>query len=131
MSQLFTTTTLIDIALANHLTRVLGSLESEARDINAMAAALLSAPNDVLTAWLRSKAEQLEETFAEHFLVGSNCNASVASVRRRLGLPPIPDLCDVRPVAEKLAAQFRAIDWQTLEVSDLPRPEPEQEESQP
>lgn len=126
MSQLFTTTDSINIALANHLSRLLGSLESEARDVNAMTAALLSAPNQVLTEWLRSKADQLQKIFTDHATVGAACNASIAAVQRQMGLPETAP-CDVRPVHEKLAEQFRAIDWKTLEVCDLPRPAPEPE----
>jgi ABC-type transporter Mla subunit MlaD len=98
---------------------------AQAQHANRMAKALLALSDDELTAWLQGHAADLETIFTRHATVGSTINTLLATTAAQLDAP-LPELVDVRPVADKLADQRRVIDWQTLTISTLP-PEPQPE----
>jgi hypothetical protein len=89
-----------------------------------MALELLGLSDAELTAWLQGHSADLETIFTRHAIVGSAINTLLETTATQLNAP-LPDLVDVRPVAEKLADQRRVIDWQTLTISTLPEPQPE------
>lgn len=112
--------------LIDHLTSAIHShATAQAQAANRMAKALLALSDAELTAWLQGHAADLETIFTRHAQVGRGINALIETTAAQLETNP-PELVDVRSVADKLAAQGRAIDWQTLTVSTIP-PEPQTE----
>lgn len=100
---------------------------AQSQAANRMAKALMALPDDELTGWLQSHADTLEIIFTRHAAVGAAINALLETTTAQLEstLSTLPELVDVRSVADKLAAQGRVINWQTLTVSTIP-PEPAQ-----
>ena len=99
---------------------------AQAQAANQMAKALLAMSDADLSAWLQSHAQDLETIFTRHAAVGEAINALLETTAAQLE-STLPELVDVRSVADKLADQRRSIDWQTLTVSTIP-PEPQLEQ---
>ncbi len=118
-------TSLIDLQIDGLTQKIHSHATAAAQHANTLAKLLLSMSDDELTAWLRANAEKLEVMFARHETVGLSANTLLETTAAQLEIPT-PELVNVLSVADKLAAQRRVIDWQTLTVSTLP-PEPQPE----
>jgi hypothetical protein len=107
-------------------------LASAAHIANAMANDALALDDTALAAWLNSgDAAAQPAAFEAHGLLGEAINAAAAVAGAMLaqwGVAVNIPAVDVRPVAEKLAGQYRAIDLDQATgqfvVMQLPRPEP-------
>lgn len=102
---------------------------------NAMTNDALSLDDTALAAWLNSgDAAAQPAAFTAHGLLGEAINAAAAVASAMLaqwGVAVDIPAVDVRPVSEKLAGQFRALEFDQatglFSVARLPEPEPQPE----
>lgn len=114
-----------DLAIDGLTRKIHSHATAAAQHANTLAKLLLAMSDDDLTAWIRANKSKLEVMFARHETVGLSVNTLLETTSAQLE-STLPELVDVRSVADKLAAQRRVIDWETLTVSTLP-PEPQPE----
>lgn len=109
-------------SIANHLA-------SAAVLANAVVSRLLSLSDEDLAGWLNSQPPQkVMALFAAHEQLGTSLNAAsatAAGVLAEWGANPPQVPVDVRPFSEKLAAQFRTVEFDgtTFSVVALPQPD--------
>ena len=135
MPTLQTTTEATTAAIASDAQRLAGFASACVGLANSMARHPLSLSSADLTEWLNAKpAEQRMGEFAAHAALGEALNATVAVAEASMGLAEgALGRVDVRPVADKLASQNRALAFGAdgFAVTDLPpveSPEPAQTE---
>jgi hypothetical protein len=131
---LLTTTEATSAAIAADAQRLAGFASACVNLANSMAKHPLSLSAADLTEWLNAKpSKQRNAEFDAHAALGEALNAAVAVAEASMGLPAESlGRVDVRPVADKLAAQNRAMAFGAdgFSVTDLPRVEvPATEES--
>jgi hypothetical protein len=101
-----------------------------AAKLNAQAARILAMDDAALTTWLQTRVANgtLDTLLTRHATTGAAANAALDATCATLaesGEKDIPTTrVDIRSIPEKLAAQRRTIDMDTLTVTTLP-PEPE------
>lgn len=107
-----------------------GCAVASAIHLNSITARILALPNDDLAEFGNSLGPQeMQSLTTLHGLQGERVNAlvdGINAIHATIGKPPIGSNVDVRPLAEKLAEQFRAITMDesgVFSVIDLPRPE--------
>ena len=127
---LLTTTEATSASIASDAQRLAGFAAACVGLANSMAKHPLSLSAADLTEWLNAKpAEQRMGEFAAHAALGEALNATVAVAESSMGLAEGSlGRVDVRPVADKLASQNRAMTFGAdgFSVTDLPPPPAEE-----
>lgn len=116
---------LTDLSVLEKTRSQANHLASLALLTNQQATEILQKDNAELTAWLQGKASELGTLFQRHLDVGTGINAIITAVQATLNeagdTTNIPTV-DTRPFEEKLAAQGRTLNTQTLVVSNIATP---------
>ena len=111
--------------------RLHGYLAAAASIANAIAQRTLSLSDSDLEQFCNDLGPaELGTVFSLHAECGSAINSALAASRALLGPGADATTVDVRPFSEKLAAQWRALDFDAttgvFSVSTIPQPEPEE-----
>lgn len=116
--------------ILDHINRLQGCYESAAGHLNAITGHILGlGNNDLATFGNKLGPQEMAQLTTLHGLQGDGVNQLVEGVNAVLasiGQPQSNASVDVRPLPEKLAAQYREIvfDGAAFSVVDLPQPEP-------
>jgi hypothetical protein len=124
-------------AILQRMQHCLGHYSAAADHLNAMIADLRKLPDAALAEFANDLGPELVEQIASlHLAHGTAINSlgkSAADLLRGCGVPSTPSVVDVRPLAAKLAEQFRELvhDGERFQVRQLPRPPATDEPPQP
>ena len=113
--------------------RLHGYLAAAATIANGIAQRTLALGDDDLATFCNDLGPtELGTAFSLHAECGSAINSALAASRALLGPSADAATVDVRPFSDKLAAQWRALDYDAatgvFSVSTIPQPEPEEPE---
>ena len=130
---LLTTTTKTNARIAELGSNIAAHLAAAATAANAIVASVLALDDTELADWLNAQGNELETLLGAHSQLGAAINGAsgiASGILEASGLTAPTATVDLRSVAEKLAAQNRAIELTDSGwiVKPLPKPEPEPEQ---
>lgn len=119
--------------IIGHAQTLASHLAAAASRMDAITGAMLALGDDDLAEFANGIGPvEIQTVLTRHAESGAAINSALAQANATLsesGLDPVPGGVDVRPLSDKLAEQFRTLDFDpatgTFTVTRIPQPEPE------